>query len=70
MGNRGCLHDADGRIRRSFVGRRWIICLLQFKGRRRPIMAPGATPSCSSSTRPPRWRLATGRAWSASASDT
>jgi hypothetical protein len=41
MGNRGCLHDADGRIRRSFVGRRWIICLLQFKGRRRPIMAPG-----------------------------
>jgi hypothetical protein len=41
MGNRGCLHDAAGRIRRSFVGRRWIICLLQFKGRRRAIMAPG-----------------------------
>jgi hypothetical protein len=41
MGNRGCLHDAEGRIRRAFVGRRWIICLLQFKGRRRPVMAPG-----------------------------
>lgn len=41
MGNRGCLHDAEGRIHRAFVGRRWIICVLQFKGRRRPIMAPG-----------------------------
>jgi hypothetical protein len=41
MGNRGCLHDAGGRIRRPHVGRRWIICVLQFKGRRRPVMAPG-----------------------------
>lgn len=41
MGNRGCLHDRDGRIRRPYVGRRWIICLLQFKGRRRRVMAPG-----------------------------
>jgi hypothetical protein len=41
MGNRGCLHDGAGQIRRAFVGRRWIICVLQFKGRRRPIMAPG-----------------------------
>jgi hypothetical protein len=41
MGNRGCLHDAERRIRRAFVGRRWIICVLQFKGRRRPIMVPG-----------------------------
>lgn len=40
-GNRGVLHDADRRIRRSFVGRRWILCLLQFKGRRRPVMSPG-----------------------------
>jgi hypothetical protein len=40
MGNRGCLHDADGRIRRGWVGKRWIICVLQFKGRRRPIMRP------------------------------
>jgi hypothetical protein len=41
MGNRGCLHDAHRRIRRTFVGTRWIICVLQFKGRRRPVMAPG-----------------------------
>jgi hypothetical protein len=41
MGNRGCLHDASGRIRRQYVGRRWIYCLLEFKGRRRQVMAPG-----------------------------
>ena len=41
MGNRGCLHDADGHIRRPYVGQRWIICVLQFKGRRRPVMTPG-----------------------------
>ena len=34
-GNRGCLHDADGRIRRRFAGRRWIACRLEFRGRRR-----------------------------------
>jgi len=40
--NRGCLHDTDGRIRRSFNGRRWIACRLWFKGwRRSPLMAPG-----------------------------
>ena len=41
MGNRGCLHDAEGRIRRAFVGDRWIICVLQFKERRRSVMTPG-----------------------------
>jgi hypothetical protein len=41
MGNRGCLHDVTGSIRRQFVGRRWIICVLEFKGRRRRVMAPG-----------------------------
>jgi hypothetical protein len=40
MGNRGCLHDDQQRIRRAFVGRRWIICLLRFKGRRRAVMMP------------------------------
>jgi hypothetical protein len=40
-GNRGCLHDEHGQIRRSYQGRRWIICLLEFKGRRRAIMQPG-----------------------------
>jgi hypothetical protein len=41
MGNRGCLHNDRQEIRRSFQGSRWIICLLEFKGRRRPIMKPG-----------------------------
>jgi hypothetical protein len=41
MGNRGCLHDEQQRIRRSFVGTRWIICLLEFRGRRRTVMTPG-----------------------------
>jgi hypothetical protein len=40
-GNRGCLHDDGQRIRREFQGQRWIICLLDFKGRRRKIMTPG-----------------------------
>jgi hypothetical protein len=42
FGNRGCLHDRDGRI----TGRKppvdaWIICKLAFKGRRRPLLQPG-----------------------------
>lgn len=41
MGNRGCLHDAEGRIRRAFVTQRWIICRLDFKNVRRPLMTPG-----------------------------
>jgi hypothetical protein len=41
MGNRGCLHDAEGRIRRAHQGRRWIICTLEFKGRRLPLADPG-----------------------------
>lgn len=41
MGNRGCLHDEQQQIRRSFVGKRWIMCLLEFKGRKRRIMTPG-----------------------------
>jgi hypothetical protein len=34
-GNRGCLHDSDGTIRRSFAVKRWIACRLEFNGRRR-----------------------------------
>jgi hypothetical protein len=41
MGNRGCLHDAGGNIRRAWVGKRWIVCVLAFKGRRRRVMTPG-----------------------------
>jgi hypothetical protein len=41
-GNRGCLHDADGRIRRRYNGRLWIACRLEFKGwHRSPLMQPG-----------------------------
>ena len=40
MGNRGVLHDERQRIRRLFNGRRWIYCVLQFKDRRRVVMAP------------------------------
>jgi hypothetical protein len=41
MGNRGCLHDANGHIRRSWQLERWLICLLEFKGRKRTVMTPG-----------------------------
>jgi hypothetical protein len=41
-GNRGCLHDAHGKIRRRFAGRRWIACRLRFRGwHRAPLMQPG-----------------------------
>jgi len=36
FGNRGCLHDAAGRIVRRQATRRWIACRLAFRGRRRP----------------------------------
>src|SRR5262245_53917481 len=41
-GNRGCLHDAEGRIRRRFAVKRWIACRLEFRGwHRSPLMQPG-----------------------------
>jgi hypothetical protein len=41
-GNRGCLHDAAGRIRRRYAGKRWIACRLQFRGwHRQPLLQPG-----------------------------
>jgi hypothetical protein len=41
-GNRGCLHDDAGRVRRRFAGRRWIACRLEFKGwHRGPLLQPG-----------------------------
>jgi hypothetical protein len=41
-GNRGCLHDAHGTIRRRFATKRWIACRLAFKGwHRAPMMQPG-----------------------------
>jgi hypothetical protein len=41
-GNRGCLHDGAGRIRRRYNGKRWIGCRLRFRDRRRrPLLQPG-----------------------------
>src|SRR3954469_12700995 len=41
-GNRGCLHDDAGRIRRRYNGRRWISCRLRFKDwHRSPLLQPG-----------------------------
>jgi hypothetical protein len=41
-GNRGCLHDASGRIRRRYAGKRWIACRLEFRGwRRSRLLQPG-----------------------------
>jgi hypothetical protein len=41
MGNRGCLHDTGDRPLRQYQSRRWIICVLEFKGRTRRPMPPG-----------------------------
>ena len=41
-GNRGCLHDAHGRITRRYGVRRWIACRLVFKDwHRSPLLQPG-----------------------------
>jgi len=41
-GNRGCLHDETGRIRRRYNGKRWIACRLEFRGwRRKTLLQPG-----------------------------
>jgi hypothetical protein len=41
MGNRGVLHDPAGNIRRMWQLKRWIVCVLEFRGRHRMVMAPG-----------------------------
>lgn len=42
MGNRGCLHDAAGRLGRArWRHPHWITCLTAFRGRKRPLMQPG-----------------------------
>lgn len=40
MGNRGRLHDEGRRIVRSSGETRWLVCELQFKGRKREVMSP------------------------------
>lgn len=43
MGNRGgCFHRADQTLKdRRWASRQWIICVLEFKDRRRALMQPG-----------------------------
>src|SRR6266567_439698 len=42
MGNRGgALHNEKREIVRPYASRRWITCLLEFKGRQRSVMSPG-----------------------------
>jgi hypothetical protein len=41
-GNRGCMHNARGRITRPFGVKRWIACRLEFRGwHRGPLLQPG-----------------------------
>ena len=40
MGNRGVLHDQEGRIQRAWHGKRWLVCVLEFRGRKRTVMSP------------------------------
>jgi len=43
MGNRGgCIHDDNKQLKkRRWTSQRWIICVLDFKGRQRTLMSPG-----------------------------
>lgn len=41
MGNRGCLHDANGNITKRSARMAWVTCVLAFKGRKRIVMTPG-----------------------------
>jgi len=40
MGNRGCLRDHGENLLHPYQVTRWIICKIEFKGRRRPPMPP------------------------------
>src|SRR5438128_4858155 len=42
MGNRGILHDAQRNIVRDSQVRRWIACLLEFRGQHRRVMTAGS----------------------------
>jgi hypothetical protein len=40
MGNRGVLHDAEGHVERAWKVKRWLVCVLEFRGRKRKVMTP------------------------------
>jgi hypothetical protein len=39
MGNRGMLHDDEGHVKRLWQVKRWLVCMLEFRGRKRTVMA-------------------------------
>jgi hypothetical protein len=42
MGNRGCLVDDEGRMRRArWRSKAWIACRLDFRNKKRPVAPPG-----------------------------
>jgi hypothetical protein len=41
FGNRGVLHNAEGNLCRSWQVKRWLVCVPEFRGRRRPLADPG-----------------------------
>jgi hypothetical protein len=41
IGNRGCLHNKQQQIIRPYQLKRWIICVLSFKQRKRSLMSRG-----------------------------
>ncbi len=40
MGNRGVIHNHQQELVKPFKLKAWLICKLEFKGRKRPVMAP------------------------------
>jgi hypothetical protein len=40
LGNRGVIHNPDKQIVRAYKVKAWIICELEFRGRRREVMTP------------------------------
>jgi hypothetical protein len=40
MGNRGILHDEHQQVLRPYKLKAWITCVLEFRGRKRTVMAP------------------------------
>src|ERR1700761_7186777 len=41
MGNRGLIHDEHQHVLRPFRLKAWLICVLQFRNRKRVVMSPG-----------------------------
>lgn len=41
MGNRGCLHDDAGTVRKAFARKAWVTCRLDWKDKRRLVFTPG-----------------------------